>query len=97
MNTSEVRRRLETLGAVMEHVVIVPQAASIPGWKREEKWNLVETANGYVASLFNRGQMGDRPRFDDLDEACRFVAARSKELEDIQRRYRESMGTTDEE
>lgn len=88
MNVNEVRRCLERHGAAMEWIIIVPQDADLPGWQREDKYNVME-ADGYIVCSRERlMNIGER-HFTDLDAACRYVAPKSRRVAHSERKRRE--------
>ena len=78
MNTAEVRRRLEALGAAMEWIILVPKGGDVPGWKREDMYNLIETEDGYVVSAYERGRVRAAHSFSDIEAACQDITRRSQ-------------------
>lgn len=87
MNTDDVRRRLEALGAAMEWIVLVPADTKVDGWRREDKQNLVETSDGYITGFYERGRLGGGGTFfSDLDAACQRIAKNSRRMAEDHRK-----------
>lgn len=80
MNTDDVRRRLEALGAAMEWIVLVPLDTKVGGGNRTDKYNLVETPDGYHVGMYERGKMRPGVHYSDLAAACRKVAEISRRM-----------------
>lgn len=84
MNVKEARRKLEGLGAPMDWICIVPLDSKMAGWKRAEKANLIETADGFLVAGYERAKVFGAASFDNLDAACRKVARDYQQLEQRQ-------------
>ena len=72
----------------MDRVVVVPQGTFVPGWQRADKYNLVETDNGFVVGVYERGKLRAQKHASDLGTACRMIAEWTSKEEENERRYR---------
>ena len=86
MDANEIRRRLEAMGAAMDYILLVPKERNVPDLRREGRYNLVETDDGWTVCSYERGAFNERA-FTDLDEACREITTRAQRSVDQRRRH----------